>query len=289
MVFRPKIGLALGGGGARGAAHIGVIRQLKIAKIHPHCIAGTSAGAIVASLYAFDVDLALIEQEMKQLKPVDFTSFRFKGLGLFENSEIKDLLTKLLPPDARFEQARIPLAVKATNLLNGTGVVLDHGPVIPAVLASCCVPGIYIAQEIDGMLLVDGGLTENVPLSALKKLGAHLTIGVNLNGNSGYTRPHGVVDVLSSAMDIAIDAQTRRQLNDAHVVISMDLTQYSRTSSEHFDQLVEIGMKATQEKIWNETALRTWVRAKKTWHMIRDLLPVKIPEFLKKILHLEEA
>ena len=287
MLFRPKIGLALGGGGARGAAHIGVLQQLKIAKIHPHCIAGTSAGAIVASLYAFDVDLAVIEQEMKQLKPVDFTSFRFKGLGLFENSEIKELLTKLLPADARIEQARIPLAVKATNLLTGRGVVLDDGPVIPAVLASCCVPGIYMAQEVDGMILVDGGLTENVPLSALKKLGAHLTIGVNLNGNSGYTRPQGVVDVLSSAMDIAIDAQTRRQLNDAHVVISMDLTQYSRTSSEHFDQLVAIGKKATQEKIWNETALRTWVRAKKTWHLIRDLLPVKVPEFLKKILRLE--
>ncbi|MFP5492470.1 MAG: patatin-like phospholipase family protein [Bacteriovoracia bacterium] len=287
MLFRPKIGLALGGGGARGAAHIGVLQQLKIAKIHPHCIAGTSAGAIVASLYAFDVDLAVIEQEMKQLKPVDFTSFRFKGLGLFENSEIKELLTKLLPADARIEQARIPLAVKATNLLTGRGVVLDHGPVIPAVLASCCVPGIYMAQEIDGMILVDGGLTENVPLSALKKLGAHLTIGVNLNGNSGYTRPQGVVDVLSSAMDIAIDAQTRRQLNDAHVVISMDLTQYSRTSSEHFDQLVEIGKKATQEKIWNETALRTWVQAKKTWYLVRALLPLKIPDFLKKFLRLE--
>lgn len=287
MLFRPKIGLALGGGGARGAAHIGVLQQLKIAKIHPHCMAGTSAGAIVASLYAFDVDLAVIEQEMKQLKPVDFTSFRFKGLGLFENSEIKELLTKLLPADARIEQARIPLAVKATNLLTGRGVVLDHGPVIPAVLASCCVPGIYMAQEIDGMILVDGGLTENVPLSALKKLGAHLTIGVNLNGNSGYTRPQGVVDVLSSAMDIAIDAQTRRQLNDAHVVISMDLTQYSRTSSEHFDQLVEIGKKATQEKIWNETALRTWVQAKKTWHLVRALLPLKIPDFLKKFLRLE--
>lgn len=289
MLFRPKIGLALGGGGARGAAHIGVLHQLEIAKIHPHCIAGTSAGAVVASLYAFGIELSVIEQEMKMLKPVDFTSFRFKGLGLFENSEISELLTKLLPADARIEQARIPLAVKATNLLTGSGVILDRGPVIPAVLASCCVPGIYIAQEIDGMLLVDGGLTENVPLSALKKLGAHLTIGVNLNGNAGYTRPQGVVDVLSCAMDIAIDAQTRRQLKDAHVVISMDLTQYSRTSSEHFDQLVELGMKAAQEKIWNETALRAWIRAKKTWHIIRDLLPVKIPDFIKKILRLEEA
>lgn len=287
MLFRPKIGLALGGGGARGAAHIGVLRQLKIAKIHPHCIAGTSAGAIVASLYAFGVDLNVIEQQMKQLKPVDFTSFRFKGLGLFENSAIKELLTKLLPPDARIEQAQTPLAVKATNLLTGRGVILDRGPVIPAVLASCCVPGIYMAQEIEGMILVDGGLTENVPLSALKKLGAHLTIGVNLNGNSGYTPPQGVVDVLSSAMDIAIDAQTRRQLKEAHVVISMDLTQFSRTSSEHFDQLVAIGMKATQEKIWNEAVLRSWVQAKKTWYLIRDLLPLKIPVFLKKFLRLE--
>lgn len=283
-MFRPRIGLALGGGGARGAAHLGVLQQLQRAKIHPHCIAGTSAGAIVAALFAFGVDLERMTEEMKTLKPVELSSFRFKGLGLFENSEITRLLTKLLPPNAMIQDARIPLAIKATNLLTGRGVILSEGPVLEAVLASCCVPGVYLPQEMNGMLLVDGGLTENVPLSALKKLGAHLLIGVNLNGNTAYARPEGVVDVVSSAMDIAIDAQTRRQLKDAHVVISMDLTRFSRTSGSDFDALVAQGLAATEEKIWNETTLRAWVWLKKARNFLRDVVPLKIPEFLRNLV-----
>ncbi len=276
-LYQPKIGLALGGGGARGAAHIGVLKQLRLLSISPHCIAGTSAGSVVAALYAFGISLEVMEEEMKKLKPVAYSTFSLRGLGLFENKEIQKLLERLLPENAQIEAAKIPLAIKATNLLNGRGVSLVRGPVIPAVLASSCVPGIYTPQEIEGMLLVDGGLTENVPLSSLKLLGAHLRIGVNLNGNEGYTRPEGMMDVLSNAMDIAIDAQTRRQLEEAHVNISMDLTRYSRTSSVDFDELIFEGMKATKKVIKSQVLLKYWVLIKKVWGLIKALLPVKVP------------
>lgn len=282
-MFKPRIGLALGGGGARGAAHIGVLRHLEKVGIRPHCVAGTSAGAIVAALWAFGVPLEEAQAQMRQMKPVDLTGLRFKGLGLFENKEVAQLLHKLLPADARIEEAQIPLAFKATDLLSGRGVVLKEGPVVPAVLASCCVPGVYLAQEWEDKVLVDGGLTENVPLSALRALGAHFLIGVNLNGHGGYQRPKGVVDVLSNAMDIAIDAQTRRQLEDAHIVISMDLARFSRTSSEDFDALVAEGQRATRAKIKNMTALSFWLRVKKVWRLLRALAPVKIPELLKQL------
>lgn len=275
---QPKIGLALGGGGARGAAHLGVLKQLHLLSIRPHCIAGTSAGSIVASLYAFGVTLEVMEEEMKKLKPVSYSTFSLRGLGLFENKEVRLLLERLLPENAQIQDAKIPLAIKATNLLNGRGVSLTQGPVIPAVLASSCVPGVYTPQEIDGMLLVDGGLTENVPLSSLKLLGAHMRIGVNLNGNEGYTRPEGIMDVLSNAMDIAIDAQTRRQLEEAHINISMDLTRYSRTSSVDFDALILEGMKATKRVIKSQRLLKIWVVLKKLWRFFKNLAPVKIPK-----------
>jgi NTE family protein len=211
------------------------------------------------------------------LKPVSYSTFSLRGLGLFENKEVQKLLERLLPENARIEDAKIPLAIHTTNLLNGQGVSLLKGAVIPAVLASSCVPGIYTPQEIDAMLLVDGGLTENVPLSALKLLGAHVRIGVNLNGNEGYTRPEGMMDVLSNALDIAIDAQTRRQLEDAHVNISMDLTRYSRTSSVDFDELILEGMKATNRVIKSQVLLKYWVLFKKLWGLIKALLPVKVP------------
>jgi NTE family protein len=215
---------------------------------------------------------------MKHLRPVNYSSFKFKGLGLFENSEIQGLLEKLLPEKAKIQDARIPLAIKATNILNGNGVVLFQGEVIPAVLGSCCVPGIYTPSEIDGMLLVDGGLTENVPLSAIKHLGANIRIGVNLNGNAGYTRPEGIFDVVSNAIDIAIDAQTRKQLEEAHITISMDLTKYSRTSSEDFDELILEGMNATKRVIKSQGLLRFWVILKKIKYFLRATMPLKIPE-----------
>ena len=277
-LYEPRIGLALGGGGARGAAHIGVLKQLEKLNIKTYCIAGTSAGSIVASLYAFGISLEVIEEEIKKLKPVSYSTFSLRGLGLFENKEVYKLLERLLPEEAQIEDARIPLAIKATNLLNGHGVSLLKGPVIPAVLASTCVPGVYTPQEIDGMLLVDGGLTENVPLSSLKLLGAHLRIGVNLNGNEGYTKPEGVMDVLSNAMDIAIDAQTRQQLEEAHVIISMDLSQYSRTSSVDFDELILEGMKATRKVIKSQALLKIWVVIKKVWTFFKNLAPVKVPQ-----------
>ncbi len=284
MNLRPKIGLALGGGGARGAAHLGVLKHFESIGLRPDCIAGTSAGAVVAALYAFGVSLEQIDREMRLCKPIDFSGFRFKSLGLFENNEIAHLLTKLLPKDALIEQANIPLAIKATNLLTGHGVILQSGPVIPAVLASCCVPGVYIAQEINGLILVDGALTENVPLTALKKLGAHFMIAVNLNGNEGYTPPQGVVDVISSSLDIAIDAQTRRQLRDAHALISMDLTGFSRTSSEHFDELVATGFNSAKEVVSSAKMLQTWFHIKRFYLLMRDFLPVKIPAIFKKWL-----
>lgn len=277
-LYQPRIGLALGGGGARGAAHIGVLKQLRKLSIQPHCIAGTSAGSVIAALYAFGVTLDVMEEEMKKLKPVSYSTFTFRGLGLFENKELEKLLVKLLPENAQIEDAQIPLAIKATNLLNGQGVSLLKGPVVSAVLASSCVPGVYTPQDIEGMLLVDGGLTENVPLSSLKLLGAHMRIGVNLNGNEGYTKPEGMMDVLSNAMDIAIDAQTRRQLEEAHVNISMDLTRYSRTSSVDFDELILEGMKATQRVIKSQGLLKVWVLMKKIWVFFKNLAPVKVPQ-----------
>src|SRR5690606_36419600 len=97
-----------------------------------------------------------------------------------------NMLERHLPKDAMIENAPLPLVLHATDLLTGSAVALTRGPVIKAVLASACIPGLYIPQEWEEMLLVDGALTENVPLSGLKSLGTHLNIAVNLNGHFGY-------------------------------------------------------------------------------------------------------
>lgn len=282
-MFRRKIGVALGGGGARGAAHIGVLEHFTNIGLDIHCISGTSAGAIIAAMYAFGVDFETMKRELKQVNPTPFASIKIGKLGLFENTEMMEMLKRLLPPNAQIENAPIPLTIKATDLITGEGVLLSHGNVIDAIMASSCVPGFYLPLEMNNMILVDGGLTENVPLSGLKFHGANLLIGVNLSGNATYTKPTGILDVVSNAMDIAIDVRTRKQLKQADAAISIDLTEFSRTSARDFDRLVEEGHKASRHKIPTISSLYFQNRFMKIWKMIKEITPVKIPEKIQRI------
>lgn len=277
-MFSRKIGVALGGGGARGVAHIGILEHFESINLKIHCLAGTSAGAVIAALYAFGVPLETIKTELRKIDPAPFSSFKIGRLGLFENSEMIAMLQKLLPTEAKLEESPIPLSIKVTNLITGEGVLLTTGSVIEAVMASSCVPGFYLPLEREDAVLVDGGLTENVPLSGIKKLGANVLIGVNLNGNKVYARPEGILDIVSNAMDIAIDAQTRSQLKQADITISIDLTKYSRTNSKDFDHLLSEGRKAAQAKIPDLVSLFISDRFRKIWKLLRDFSPIKIPD-----------
>lgn len=277
-MFSRRIGLALGGGGARGVAHLGVLEHFESIGLKIHCLSGTSAGAIIASLYAFGIDLETIKNELRQINPAPLVSIKLGRLGLFENTEVKEMLERLLPKNALIEASPIPLTIKATDILTGNGILLTKGNVVDAVLASSCVPGFYLPVEKDALILVDGGLTENVPLSGLKVHNANLLIGINLNGNRTYAHPEGILDVVSNAMDIAIDAQTRAQLKEADLEISIDLTKYSRTSNKDFDQLLQEGKKAAHRKVPTLMHLYFWNRFKKFWKLIRDMSPIKIPD-----------
>lgn len=263
------IGLALGGGGAKGAAHVGVLKSFEKAGFKPNCIAGTSAGSIVASLYAFGIPLHLIEKEIQELRPMTTTGIRFGELGLFENKSIENLLEKYLGKNADLSQAPLPVAVHVTDLLSGEGVDLSSGPAIPIILASSCIPGFYVPQSIHNRLFVDGGLTENVPYQALKKLGARTTIGIDLNGGVSYPQPQGILDVMINAMDIAIDARTRDQLEQFDKVISMDLKQFSRMSSQDVLAMIEFGEKSANATFQSKNDFK-FLKLKKLWKVLKS-------------------
>lgn len=282
MIKLRKTGLALGGGGARGLAHVGVLEHLESINLKPDVIAGTSAGAIVAALYAFGFSSKEIFKELQQLKPIEFSALRIPKLGLMENLGVIDLINRKIGTDKNIEDALIPLAIKATDVETGESILMTRGSVLSAVLASSCVPGIYIPVERDGRLLVDGGLTENVPVSALAVLGAHLKIAVNLNGNKRYPKPDGIFDILANALDIAIDHQTWGQLEDADVVVSMDLSQYGRFSNDQAESLRQEGLESCQREI----PAATWImlrRKLRQWkRLFLSLTPFRIPKLLKR-------
>jgi NTE family protein len=179
---RYKVGLALCGGVAYGVAQIGVLKALEEAGIKIDCLAGTSAGAIIAAAYASGLPVSRIEEIGIKTSWGELFSFRPSRKGLVSSGPIEEYIRKYLKVD-NFEQLKKPLAVVATDICSGEEVIFTHGALDKAVRASCSIPGIYSPVELDGRQLADGGMAENVPVKALKSLGADVVIAVNLFGH----------------------------------------------------------------------------------------------------------
>ncbi len=238
-----KIGLALGGGAILGAAHIGVLRALEENNIRIHSIAGASIGAFVAALYAFGLNSREIEKIVTDMDWLDVTGFTLSKFGLLSNEKLGEKIKQAVG-DVRFEDAKISLAVVATDIGNCKKVIIKTGCVAKAVMASACVPGIFIPVEIDGRMLVDGGLVENVPISPLRDLGAEIIVGVDLNAKRRYQKPEDIIDVLANSLDIAIDNATRLQTDSADVLITPELSAYTRTDTDKVGDLIKEGYDA---------------------------------------------
>jgi len=243
-----KVGLALGGGGALGAAHIGVLKALQEFEIRVGCISGTSAGALVASLYAFGKNWEALVEIAKQIKWMEISKLSLSRYGLLSNEKLGALLKENIG-EASIEDALIPLAIVATDIATGEEVVLDEGDVAKAVMASSCIPGIYVPVEMGGRLLVDGGIVENVPVSPLRRLGADVIIGVNLNVGHRKHKPKNIVEVLLRSFDFMLKAATRLQAEWADLIIAPDLSEYSMYDMNRTEELLEEGYRAARRSL----------------------------------------
>jgi len=179
-----KIGLALGSGSARGWAHLGVIQALEEAGVQPVVVAGTSIGAVVAAFYAADRIQALREfaLSLDRRGVLAFFDPVFPRSGFLEGKKLADFFTDQLEAET-FDKLSHPLAVVATDLRSGTEIVIQEGPLIPALRASISIPGILAPVKLGDYLLVDGGLVNPVPVDVARRLGADIVIAVNLNVN----------------------------------------------------------------------------------------------------------
>ncbi|MDX1609392.1 MAG: patatin-like phospholipase family protein [Halofilum sp. (in: g-proteobacteria)] len=256
--FRRPVGLALSGGATLGAAHVGALRALHEAEVPIDYLAGTSIGAVAAALYAFDTPVDDIEEVALEMSWLSISSFSPSRMGLLANRRLGDVLEARIG-DPEFDDARIPFAVIATDISTGERVVLREGRVLPAVMASACMPGIFQPIEHDDRLLVDGGLVENLPIGPLRDFGARSIIGIDLNLHREYQRPDDLIDVILNATDIAINHSTRLQVADEiDLLIAPALSSYSRFRSGRGHQLVEEGLRATQKALtdWHGTEER---------------------------------
>ncbi len=247
--LRRPVGLALGGGATLGAAHVGILRALRDGDVPVDRLAGTSVGAIAAALYAFRTPIPAIEEIALEMSWLSISSFRPSRLGLLANQRLGELLEAAIGTP-QIEDASIPLAVVATDIGRGERVVLDRGPVVTAVLASACVPGIFQPVERDGRLLVDGGLVENLPGSVARELGARTVVGADLNTRRSYREPDDLIDVILNATDIAINNATVLQAADAlDLHIAPALSEYGRLRSGRGNQLIDEGYRAARRAL----------------------------------------
>jgi NTE family protein len=280
-LFNTKVGLALGGGGAKGVAHIGVLKALEDAKIKPDYISGTSVGSMVASMYAFNVSIDSIANVARDLTLAQITTFKFKKTGFFTADPLKEILIEYIG-EVNIEDAPIPLSIVATDLTSGEEVVFTEGPLADAVCASASIPGVYIPMTLNGRTLIDGGIVQSVPIRPLKAMGAGVIIASQLGGLGRYEEPKNVLDVMRNAFDIALSHRTKEEVKQADLLIAMDLRDFSiADNTERYEELFSIGYDTATK----ELTKMAWYRKSNVllylWRIICLLSPLKVPEFFK--------
>ncbi|MBD3224970.1 MAG: patatin [Caldithrix sp.] len=245
MFKNKKIGLALGGGAVLGAAHIGVIRAFEEFNISVDSVAGTSIGAMVAALYAFGKSWQDIKDIALDLDWWDISAMSLSQYGLLSNKKMDQLFAQHLGP-VTFEDARIPLAIIATDVGKGEKVVLHKGSVSKAVMASTCIPGLFVPVEYEERLLVDGGVMENVPIPSIKEMKADYTIGVDLNASQSFKKPDNIIDVLINTINITLLHATKLQTEEADLIIVPDLSAFNVIDTDQVADLIEKGYEDTK-------------------------------------------
>ena len=198
LIRQPRLGLALGGGGVRGLAHIGILSVLEREGIRPAVLAGTSMGGLVAAAYAVGLSPEALTQEVSEfthlrrlLMLVDLAPAR---RGLLQGDRVRSFLIDKLGKDTTFADLPIPLGLVAVDIDSGEEVVLTQGPLVDAVLATCAVPGVFSPVRWGDRYLSDGGILNNVPADVARRLGAEVVIAVDVGPEFGprqtETKPH---------------------------------------------------------------------------------------------------
>ncbi len=275
MAVKKKIGLALGGGGARGIAHLGVLYILEKYAIPIDMIAGTSIGAIVAAMYAYHQDVSTISQlffesqESPEYKALQLnriaknarTESRFKYLkGTFANyylhrsmgflkAESTERFLKTLFQDIQFDDLKIPLGLVAGNISRGKGVCFNDGNLLKAVQASMSLPMWMEPVEIDGDLYVDGIAHDVVPVKALKEMGADYVIAVDISLRDKPRNIINALDVDQIADSMTVNRSIDLSLESADIIIKPETKGLMWYDFDRSPQLISSGRKATEDMI----------------------------------------
>lgn len=249
---RPKIALVLGGGAARGFAHIGVIRVLEQEKIPIDMIVGTSVGSLIGAIYAadlnsFELEWTAFSLEKEHLFDVAMLS-AFTGMGPVKGDRLEEFVRSKITI-ADIENLKLPFAAVATDLNRGTRVVLDRGPVARAVRASSAIPGVFNPVEHQGRLLVDGGVVDNIPISVARAMGAELVIAVDISENVVNFNVTNLIDVVLQSVNIMFRENVGYKKKDADVLIAPVVGNVGTLDFSQKKRCMQAGIESAQKAI----------------------------------------
>lgn len=244
----PKIGLALGSGGARGFAHLGVIKALVDAGIPIHLIAGSSMGALVASFYGAGIDIDRLYKLSTAFKRKYFLDFTVPKMGFIAGKKVKEFI-KVFTHGKNIEELSIPIGIVATDLLTGEKVVFQTGPVADAVRASISIPGIFVPEKYNGRILVDGGVSDRVPVSVAKEMGADIVIAVDVSRVKRNDEITSIYDVIMQSIDIMQAEIINNREIAASVMIRPPVEIYSSRAFTNIDEIINLGEEEANKHI----------------------------------------
>jgi NTE family protein len=251
----PSIGVALGGGFARGIAHIGVLKVLEEEGIPVRFIAGTSVGALIGAAYCSGLSIAELEGVAHKVRFTTFARWTLSRCGFATNERMVTFLDKTLKVKT-FEELRIPLGVVATEFHSGEGTVFRSGPLIDPIRASCAYPGMFLPVNIDGSCFVDGMLSHPVPAQPLREMGAERILAVHLKGSwSCKNAPRHLFDVIGQSFAIAQDRMSQSWREAADLVIEPDVAGFDFDDFKRAGELLRVGEAAMRQAL---PAVRKW-------------------------------
>ncbi|MFH1709869.1 MAG: patatin-like phospholipase family protein [bacterium] len=244
-----KVGLVLGGGGARGVAHIGVIKVLAENKIPIYCITGTSSGAIFGALFSGGMNPHDMAKQARHADWMKLVKFKLSKTGPVSGEGIEKLITGNISCK-NIEDLAIPLNIVATDLKTGERVVIDHGNIAKAVHASAAIPGVFSPVQFQGRLLADGLVVDNVPVEAARDMGADFIIAIDVIPNVilGGWLPN-VLNVIERSMDINCRRTSETVKRTADIVIEPVNRNISALSLNEVDELIKMGENAAKDAI----------------------------------------
>ena len=256
----PAIGLALGGGFARGIAHVGVLKVLEDEGIPVRVITGTSVGALIGASYCSGLSIEEMEEVARKTRFTSFARWTLSRYGFASNDRMIPFLNRTLKVRT-FEELRIPLGVTATDFNTGQAVVFHSGEIIDPVRASCAYPGMFLPVNIRGRYLVDGMLSHPVPVHPLREMGAERIIAVHLKGTwARGGAPKNLFAVIGQSFAIAQDAMAAIWKQGADLVIEPDVAGYDYDDFKRASELIRAGEVAMRQALpqvrkWLETAV----------------------------------